>query len=86
MVELVVKDLVAGYGNVSVLHKVSLDIADGETVALLGTNGNGKSTLMWCIAGLLKPTSGSIWLRLTTERFLIGPDTVRNASMRNTTS
>ena len=47
----------------SVLHKVSLDIADGETVALLGTNGNGKSTLMWCIAGLIKPTSGSITLR-----------------------
>lgn len=63
MVELVVKDLVAGYGNVSVLHKVSLDVADGETVALLGTNGNGKSTLMWCIAGLIKPTSGSITLR-----------------------
>ncbi len=63
MVELVIKDLVAGYGNVSVLHEVSLNIANGETVALLGTNGNGKSTLMWCIAGLIKPTSGSITLK-----------------------
>lgn len=63
MVELVVKDLVAGYGNVSVLHNVSMDVPDGQTVALLGTNGNGKSTLLRCIAGLIKPTSGSIVLK-----------------------
>lgn len=63
MVELVVKDLVAGYGNVSVLHNVSLDVPNGKTVALLGTNGNGKSTLMRCIAGLIKPTGGSITLK-----------------------
>ena len=63
MVELVVKDLVAGYGNVSVLHNVSLDVPDGQTVALLGTNGNGKSTLLRCIAGLIKPTGGSIVLK-----------------------
>lgn len=62
MVELVVKDLVAGYGNVSVLHNVSLDVPNGQTVALLGTNGNGKSTLLRCIAGLIKPTGGSIVL------------------------
>ena len=63
MVELVVKDLVAGYGNVSVLHNVSLDVPNGDTVALLGTNGNGKSTLLRCIAGLIKPTGGSIVLK-----------------------
>jgi branched-chain amino acid transport system ATP-binding protein len=63
MVELVVKDLVAGYGNVSVLHNVSLDVPEGQTVALLGTNGNGKSTLLRCIAGLIKPTGGSIVLK-----------------------
>ena len=63
MVELVVKDLVAGYGNVSVLHNVSLDVPNGETVALLGTNGNGKSTLLRSIAGLIKPTGGSIALK-----------------------
>ncbi len=63
MVDLVIKDLVAGYGNVSVLHDVSLDVGNGETVALLGTNGNGKSTLMRCIAGLIKPTAGTIELR-----------------------
>lgn len=63
MVELVIKDLVAGYGNVSILHETSLNVGDGETVALLGTNGNGKSTLMRCISGLIRPTAGSIVLR-----------------------
>lgn len=62
MVEIVVENLVAGYGNVSVLHDVSIDVADKQTVALLGTNGNGKSTLLSCIAGLIKPTQGSIYL------------------------
>src|SRR5258708_12440267 len=37
-----------------------MDVKSGETVALLGTNGNGKSTLMRCIMGLLAPTAGSI--------------------------
>ena len=63
MVELVVKDLVAGYGAVNVLRNVSIDVGNGETVTLLGTNGNGKSTLMHCIAGLIRPASGSIILR-----------------------
>jgi len=63
MVDLVISDLVAGYGNVSVLHNVSMNVAQGETVALLGTNGNGKSTLMRCVAGLIKPTSGRVILR-----------------------
>ena len=63
MVELVVKDLVAGYGNVSVLHNVSMDVPEGQTVALLGTNGNGKSTLLRCIAGLIRPSAGTIVLK-----------------------
>ena len=63
MVELVINDLVAGYGSVNVLHNISIDVGDRQTVVLLGTNGNGKSTLMQCVAGLIKPTSGSIVLR-----------------------
>jgi branched-chain amino acid transport system ATP-binding protein len=47
-----------------VLSDIDLDVATGETVALLGTNGNGKSTLIKCIAGQVKPTSGSIVARL----------------------
>ena len=43
---LTIASIDAGYGAVSVLHDVSLTVGAGETVALLGTNGNGKSTLM----------------------------------------
>ena len=57
---LTITGLDAGYGAVSVLHDVTLDVAMGETVALLGTNGNGKSTLMKCIMGMVKPSAGSI--------------------------
>ena len=50
----------AGYGSVRVIENVSLSVSPAETVALLGTNGNGKSTLMKCIMGMLRPSSGSI--------------------------
>ena len=55
-----VVNLVAGYGAVRVLYDVSLSVDVGQTVALLGSNGNGKSTLMKCIMGMVRPTSGSI--------------------------
>ena len=54
----------AGYGAVKALHGVSMNILEKETVALLGTNGNGKSTLMKCIMGMVRPTRGSIDLLL----------------------
>jgi branched-chain amino acid transport system ATP-binding protein len=50
----------AGYGAVNVLHGISIAVGDGETVALLGTNGNGKSTLMKCIMGIVRPARGRI--------------------------
>ena len=50
----------AGYGSVRVLDDVSLSVASGETVVLLGTNGNGKSTLMKCVMGMLTPAAGTI--------------------------
>ena len=50
----------AGYGAVRVIEDVSLLVGAGETVVLLGTNGNGKSTLMKCIMGLVRPSAGSI--------------------------
>lgn len=53
----------AGYGAVHVLHDVSLTVPSGETVVLLGTNGNGKSTLIRCILGQVRPSAG----RLTAE-------------------
>jgi len=59
-----VSDIDAGYGAVRALHGVSMTIAQGETVALLGTNGNGKSTLMKCVMGIVRPTSGSVMLEI----------------------
>jgi branched-chain amino acid transport system ATP-binding protein len=50
----------AGYGAVRVIEDVSVGVGVGETVVLLGTNGNGKSTLMKCIMGLVRPSAGSI--------------------------
>lgn len=50
----------AGYGAVRVLEDVSLSVAPGETVVLLGTNGNGKSTLMKCVMGIVPPAAGTI--------------------------
>ena len=55
-----VEGLCAGYGSVQVLDRISLDVSHGETVALLGTNGNGKSTLMKCIMGVVRPSAGRI--------------------------
>ena len=75
-----IRGVEAGYGAVRALHGVSLDIRETETVALLGTNGNGKSTLMKCVMGMVRPTQGSIVLgldgaqhdltRLTTEQIV----------------
>jgi len=63
----------AGYGSVRVLEDVSLSVAPGETVVLLGTNGNGKSTLMKCVMGMLSPAAGSIVAEIDGEPYdLIG--------------
>ena len=55
-----IKNLSAGYGLVNVLRDVSLDIASGEIVAVLGSNGVGKTTLNNTLSGLIKPKSGEI--------------------------
>jgi branched-chain amino acid transport system ATP-binding protein len=59
-----VKNVHAGYGSVRVLHGVDVEVREGETVALLGTNGNGKSTLIRCIMGMVRPDAGEIVLEL----------------------
>ena len=46
-----------------VLDDISLDLREGEIVALLGRSGSGKSTLLRCIAGLIAPTSGEVSYR-----------------------
>ena len=60
MSRIVVDNVEAGYGSVRVLHGVSVSVDPGETVVLLGTNGNGKSTLINCIMGIVAPSAGSI--------------------------
>jgi len=59
----------AGYGAVRALHGVSMEVKAGETVALLGTNGNGKSTLMKCVMGMVRPTKGSVVLSIDGRDF-----------------
>jgi branched-chain amino acid transport system ATP-binding protein len=66
----------AGYGAVRALEDVSLEVKSGETVALLGTNGNGKSTLMKCIMGMVRPSAGSIFAEIDGKRHdLVGRST-----------
>ena len=65
---IVVRDVDAGYGAVRVLHGVSIEVREGETVALLGTNGNGKSTLIKCIMGMVTPDAGEIFLETDDAR------------------
>lgn len=59
---LAVRDLTVTFGPRTVLDSVSLQVATGEVVALLGPSGVGKSTLLRVVAGLLHPDSGSVWL------------------------
>ena len=58
-----VENLAAGYGLVEVLRNVSLEINQGEVVAVLGSNGVGKTTLNNCLSGLIKPNHGKIFFQ-----------------------
>ncbi len=55
-----VKDMTAGYGSITVLRELSLQVEDGGILGVLGRNGMGKTTLIRCLAGLIIPTAGSI--------------------------
>ena len=65
---ILVRGVEAGYGAVRVLHGVSIEVHEGEIVVLLGTNGNGKSTLMKCIMGIVRPDAGEIVLETDGRR------------------
>ena len=54
------EDVHAAYGPIEVLFGIDLEVGDGEIVALLGTNGAGKTTILRVISGILKPTSGEL--------------------------
>jgi len=64
---LTIESIDAAYGHVRVLEKVSLNVNAGETVVLLGTNGNGKSTLMKCVMGIVRPNAGRIVVEIDGE-------------------
>ncbi|HEX3502260.1 MAG TPA: ABC transporter ATP-binding protein [Xanthobacteraceae bacterium] len=73
---LTISGIHAAYGAVRVIDDVSLKVHGGETVALLGTNGNGKSTLMKCIMGIVRPHQGSIVAEIEgTNHDLVGRTT-----------
>jgi branched-chain amino acid transport system ATP-binding protein len=73
---LTIEKIDAAYGAVRVLENVSLNVNTGETVVLLGTNGNGKSTLMKCVMGIVRPRAGRIVVEIDGERHdLVGRST-----------
>ena len=79
---LVINNVEAGYGSVRVLHGVSMTVDFGETVVLLGSNGNGKSTLFKCIMGIVRPDAGEVILEADGERInLVGKSTEEIVSL-----
>ena len=56
-----VKQISGGYGDIQILRKISLKIARGEMVSVLGANGAGKTTLLLTLSGILRPTEGEIY-------------------------
>ena len=57
---LTIENLTASYGAITALHAISLQVSEGELVALLGSNGAGKSTTLKSICGVLRPVQGTI--------------------------
>src|SRR5262249_37334372 len=57
------RDLRVRYGEREILHGVTMDVARGETVVILGGSGSGKSTLLRALVGLERPSSGEVWIR-----------------------
>lgn len=55
-------DVCKSFGDKEALHHINLTIEDGETLAIIGGSGSGKSTLLRLLIGLIRPTSGEIWI------------------------
>jgi branched-chain amino acid transport system ATP-binding protein len=73
---ILVEGIDAAYGAVRVLEDVTIRVGSGETVVLLGTNGNGKSTLMKCMMGMVRPQRGRIVAEIDGETHdLVGKST-----------
>jgi branched-chain amino acid transport system ATP-binding protein len=78
-----VSDLTLRFGGITALAGVDLEVREGETVAVIGPNGSGKTSLFNCITGLYRPTSGAIAFR---EESLLGlsPDRVTARGLART--
>jgi phospholipid/cholesterol/gamma-HCH transport system ATP-binding protein len=57
------RDLRVSYGEREILHGISFDVVQGETLVILGGSGSGKSTLLRTLVGLEKPSAGEIWIK-----------------------
>ncbi len=62
-VMLSLRDVRVSYGEVEILHGITLDVTRGETLVILGGSGSGKSTLLRTLVGLEKASSGEIWIK-----------------------
>ena len=60
--ELRIEGLTAGYGNIEALHGIDFHCKTGEMVAVIGSNGAGKSTTLNCICGIVPASGGDVWL------------------------
>jgi branched-chain amino acid transport system ATP-binding protein len=78
-----VRDLSLRFGGIQALAGVGLTIAEGETLAVIGPNGSGKTSLFNCVTGLYRPTAGAITLR---RESLLGlaPDAVTRRGVART--
>lgn len=78
-----VQDLALRFGGITALGGVTVSVSEGETVAVIGPNGSGKTSLFNCITGLYRPTSGAIALR--GESLLgLSPDRVTSRGVART--
>lgn len=69
--------LIVDRGRTEVLRGISLEVAQGEAVGLLGISGSGKSTLLSTIAGFVQPRAGEVWLegrRVSSRQALVPPE------------
>jgi len=78
-----VRDLSLQFGGITALQDVGVAIAEGETLAVIGPNGSGKTSLFNCVTGIYRPTSGAI--RLRGESILgLSPDEVTRRGIART--